>query len=208
MSIAVIDYGLGNVGSICNMLRYISVPYSVESNNLEAISYSDGIILPGVGNFKMAMKILEDSGISNVLKDAVINQQIPILGICLGMQLMCNHSEEGDVKGLGFIDANVTKFKFDTYSNLKIPHMGWSDVIVKKNNILTEDLLDLSRFYFVHSYYVKCKNDEDILMSTNYGHEFTSSFHRDNIFGCQFHPEKSHKYGIQLFKNFSEWCKK
>lgn len=205
MSIAVIDYGLGNVGSICNMLRHISVPYYLESNASSEIFDASAIILPGVGNFKKAMDILDESGMSKILKEAVLNHKIPILGICLGMQLMCNHSEEGDAKGLGFIDANVVKFKFDNSNDFKIPHMGWSEVSIRKNNILTKDLNDSSRFYFVHSYYVNCLDDDDVLMSTNYGFKFTSSFQKNNIFGCQFHPEKSHKYGIQLFKNFAEW---
>ena len=206
MGIVVLDYGLGNVGSISNMLKHISTPYSVESSNVEAIFAADGIILPGVGSFQEAMSLLNESGLSGVIKEAVLDKKIPILGICLGMQLMCNFSEEGKIKGLGLIDADVVKFRFDHPTLLKVPHMGWSHVKFHKENELSIDLDLNSRFYFVHSYFVKCNDPEDIFMSTEHGLNFTSSFLRGNLFGCQFHPEKSHRYGIQLFRNFVKWC--
>jgi len=206
MSIVVIDYGLGNVGSISNMLKHISAPYSVESSNVEAFFAADGLILPGVGSFQEAMSLLNRSGLAAVIKEAVLERKIPLLGICLGMQLMCNRSEEGDVEGLGLIDADVVKFRFDQPSILKVPHMGWSSVNVLKDSDLSVGLDDNSRFYFVHSYFVKCHDPEDIFMSTEHGSDFTSSFLRNNLFGCQFHPEKSHRYGIELFRNFVKWC--
>ena len=206
MSIVIIDYGLGNVGSILNMLKHISVPYSVESSNEDALFAADGLILPGVGSFKEGMSLLNRSGLATIIKEAVLEKKIPLLGICLGMQLMCNYSEEGNVEGLGLIDADVVKFKFNQPTRLKVPHMGWSDVNIHKKNDLSTALIDNSRFYFVHSYLVKCNDPDDIFMSTKHGINFTSSFLRNNLFGCQFHPEKSHKYGIQLFRNFVKWC--
>ena len=206
MSIVILDYGLGNVGSISNMLKFISCPHSIESSNKEAILDATGLVLPGVGHFQEGMSLLESSGLSEVIKVAVKERGVPMLGICLGMQLMCNYSEEGGVKGLGLIDADVVKFRFGNDKSLKVPHMGWSDVRIERDHQLSNDLIAKSRFYFVHSYFVKCNNPEDIFMSTKHGYEFTSSFLRDNLFGCQFHPEKSHKYGIQLFRNFTKWC--
>lgn len=206
MSLVIIDYGMGNIGSIANMLRHISVPYSIESSNSEAIYQADGIILPGVGNFAKAMSLLDETGISEIIKEAVIVKKIPILGICLGMHLMCDSSEEGNVKGLGLIKADVVKFKFDRPSELKIPHMGWSKVKTHKEHNLVKSLDTDSRFYFVHSYFVKCKEQNDVLLSAVHGSAFTASFLKDNLFGCQFHPEKSHRFGIQLFRNFAQWC--
>lgn len=201
MSIAVIDYGMGNIGSICNMLKHIGSPYVVSSDRHE-ISACDKIVLPGVGNFDLAMQNLTHRDLVAPLKELVLGQRKPILGICLGMQLMCFSSEEGTGEGLGFIDAQVVKFAPSSNTGLKVPHMGWSEVEFLKQTALSDQLDDIARFYFVHSYYVTCNNSVDIWGMTSYGENFVSAFVRDNIAGVQFHPEKSHKYGIQLFRNF------
>lgn len=201
MKVAVIDYGMGNIGSICNMLKYIGTSHIV-SSDLNEIRQCDKIILPGVGHFNLAMQNLQSRDLVGPLQQLVIEKQMPILGICLGMQLLCSFSEEGNVKGLGCIDAEVRKFQIDPNSRLKIPQMGWSTVNFKQQNSMSVGLGDEARFYFVHSYYVECSNDEDIWGVSEYGHEFVSAFVSRNIVGVQFHPEKSHKYGIQLFRNF------
>tara|TARA_B100000768_G_C11270573_1_gene373229 strand:+ start:305 stop:928 length:624 start_codon:yes stop_codon:yes gene_type:complete len=207
MSIIILDYGLGNVGSISNMLKHINVRHSIESTDKSKIFSAKGLILPGVGNFSRAMSILESSGVGEIIREAVLVKKIPILGICLGMQLMCKHSEEGNIAGLGLIDADVVKFSKDSSNKLKIPHMGWSYVDIVKDTILTSGLLKNPRYYFVHSYFVKCNDKSDILMSCNHGDDFTACFVKENIMGCQFHPEKSHKFGIDLFQNFVDWCR-
>lgn len=202
MRIAVIDYGMGNIGSICNMLKYIGAEHVVSSDPTE-IRGCNKIVLPGVGHFDLAMRNLETRDLISPLKDFVLGEQKPILGICLGMQLLCSSSEEGNKDGLGLLDAQVRKFKFDEDSRLKIPHMGWSEVMFVNSNPLSQNLGNDARFYFVHSYYVDCNIKEDVWGTSVYGHSFVSAFARGNIFGAQFHPEKSHKYGIQLFRNFA-----
>jgi len=205
MSIVILDYGLGNVGSISNMLKHINASHSIESSDKSKIFSAKGLVLPGVGNFSHAMNILNRSGLGEIIREAVLVKKIPILGICLGMQLMCKHSEEGDMDGLGLIDADVVRFSSVSSSKLKVPHMGWSYVDIVKNPPFL-GLLENPRYYFVHSYYVKCNDLNDILMSCNHGVSFTACFVKENIMGCQFHPEKSHKFGINLFKNFVDWC--
>ena len=200
--IVVIDYGMGNIGSIKNMLTHLGTDSIVTSDKKE-IQSADKIILPGVGYFKLAMDNIRKLDIIDLLQSHALVEKKPILGICLGMQLMCNHSEEGDVQGLSFINASVKKFSFSTESELKIPHMGWNKVeLINHQSRIFKGPLEGERFYFVHSYYVKCDNNSDILTKTDYGLKFDSSFERENIFGVQFHPEKSHSYGINLFKNF------
>ena len=200
--IVVIDYGMGNIGSIKNMLTYLGTDSIVTSDKKE-IQSADKLILPGVGYFKSAMDNIRKLDIIDLLHSHVLEEKKPILGICLGMQLMCNHSEEGDVPGLSFINASVKKFSFSTESELKIPHMGWNKVeLINHQSRIFKGPLEGERFYFVHSYYVKCDNNSDILTKTDYGLKFDSSFECENIFGVQFHPEKSHSYGINLFKNF------
>lgn len=201
MNIAVIDYGMGNIGSICNMLKYIGSPYVVSSDPVE-IAACDKIVLPGVGHFDLAMQNLAQRNLVDPLRQLVLEDRKPILGICLGMQLMCRASEEGTGSGLGYIDAQVIKFAPPADTRLKVPHMGWSDAEFTKQTVLSEGLGESARFYFVHSYYVTCNDPADVWATTQYGNRFVSAFVRDNIAGVQFHPEKSHKYGIQLFRNF------
>ncbi|MSR88626.1 MAG: imidazole glycerol phosphate synthase subunit HisH [Candidatus Margulisbacteria bacterium] len=198
--ITIIDLDLCNLGSVLNMLKKIGKSVTVLSS-AEDLKVAKKIILPGVGSFDNAMKNLNESGLKELLIERVITDKVPILGICLGMQLLTNGSEEGHESGLGFIDAQTIKFQSDT---MKIPHMGWNSVTKKKSHALIDNLEEDARFYFVHSYYVKCENPTDTLTTTNYICEFDSAIQKDNVMGVQFHPEKSHQFGMQLMKNFAE----
>jgi glutamine amidotransferase len=198
--IAIVDYGLGNLVSVKNMLKKLGVK-AVITDKADEINSSPKLILPGVGSFDNGMNLIRQKNLLEVLNQKVLVEKIPVLGICLGMQLLAGCSEEGKEKGLGWIDAEVIKFKFDD-NNLKIPHMGWNYINVKKENPLIHKN-DKHRFYFVHSYYVKCKDDKDVLATCNYGFDFTCMVNHNNIFGAQFHPEKSLKFGMELLNNFS-----
>ena len=201
--IIIIDYGVGNLGSIQNMLKKIGCPDVIISKNKKDIDGADKLILPGVGSFDNGMKKINESGLLDILNENALVKKKPILGICLGMQLLTNKSEEGNLKGLGWIDAETIKFNLTGQnSHLKIPHMGWNFIKVAKEHQLVKNTDDNFRYYFVHSYYVSCKNKTEELMSCNYGVNFTCAVQKDNIMGVQFHPEKSHKYGMQLLKNF------
>jgi glutamine amidotransferase len=203
MSIAIVDYGSGNPASVQNMLRKIGVE-SYVSHLPKEIMRAQKIILPGVGSFDPGMVQLNRSGLASVLNELVLEKNRPILGICLGMQLMSKGSEEGNYPGLGWIDAETRKFSFGTNQHLRIPHMGWNVAVVKKPHPLFDGTESEKRFYFVHSYHVVCRDMGDVLTETSYGIEFASSFHKDNIVGVQFHPEKSHRFGYQLLKRFAE----
>jgi glutamine amidotransferase len=199
--IGVIDYKVGNLGSVCNMLRYLRIEHMIVDNKHD-LNRASGLILPGVGAFDGAVKALHASGLWDELTDLVLHHRKPVLGICLGMQLLTKSSEEGTLAGLGWIDA-VTK-RLPAGPGLKIPHMGWNQVAIKKKSLLTKYLPENSKFYFVHSYYVKLENPDDRLLTATYGLEFDVGLERDNIFGLQFHPEKSHRYGFAVLKAFSE----
>lgn len=202
--IIIIDYGLGNLGSMLNMLKKVGAEAKVSSDQ-ECIKKADKLILPGVGSFDAGMERLKSRNLISIIEKRVINERIPILGVCLGMQLLSKRSEEGQLPGLGWLDAETIKFKFDGEdSDLKIPHMGWNQITFKQNHRLLADLKETSRFYFVHSYHVVCANPENILATTHYGFNFASAVAKNNILGVQFHPEKSHKFGMQLLKNFAE----
>lgn len=203
--ITIIDYGMGNLGSIANMIKRIGHTSEITSD-IDRISDAERIILPGVGHFDKAMHNITKLGLSEVLLRKAVFERTPMLGICLGMQLMCNKSEEGARVGLGIIDANVIKFKFDAESKLKIPHMGWNIVKPVKQSPLFCQIEEEPRFYFVHSFHVVCSNLADVLATTSHGYNFHSAFSHENISGVQFHPEKSHKYGMQMLKNFVENC--
>jgi glutamine amidotransferase len=202
--ISIINYGMGNLGSIQNMLKKLNIPTQI-INSPEECQDVQKLILPGVGHFEEGMRVLNENGWISILNQKVIDEKIPVLGICLGMQLMTNYSEEGNVNGLGWIDASVIKFNFVEQS-MKIPHMGWNEVITNSNSPLFEnfDNLEEVRFYHVHSYYVSLNNPELEISKTIYGIPFTSAFQKDNIYGVQFHPEKSHKYGLKVLSNFSK----
>jgi imidazole glycerol-phosphate synthase subunit HisH len=198
--IAIVDYGMGNLGSIQNMLKRIGAQATI-TNDPAKIGAADKIILPGVGAFGSAMENLNKLGLTAVLNDLVLEKRRPILGICLGMQLMTKRSDEGALPGLGWLDAETVRFENGA---LRVPHMGWNTVDVKHADPLFKDMYEEPRFYFVHSYYVRCADESDILTSTRYGIDFCSSFAKGNIRGVQYHPEKSHKFGMLLLKNFAE----
>jgi glutamine amidotransferase len=206
--IVIIDYGLGNLGSIANMLKKVRVE-AIISSNTETIKNADKLILPGVGAFDHGMTNLEDRGLIPILNELVFENKIPILGLCLGMQLFTRGSEEGDKPGLGWIDAETVRFRFDpVQTGLKIPHMGWNSVQPKAESPIWHQWHgEETRFYFVHSYHVKCQYERNVLATTNYGYEFPSMIIQSNIIGTQFHPEKSHKYGMKLMSNFAECFK-
>jgi len=203
--IVIVDYKMGNLGSISNIIKKVGYSSKITSDVNEILK-ADKIILPGVGSFEKAMKNLKDLDLIDVLTTKALVQKTPILGICLGMQLLTKSSEEGNVNGLGWIDAKTIKFQLDNQIALKIPHMGWNDVSINIPNPICDQLFNNSRFYFVHSYHVVCEKEENILMKTNFGGDFTSAITKENITGVQFHPEKSHKFGMQLIKNFIEKC--
>ncbi len=200
--ITILNYGLGNLGSIENMLKKIGVSDVRISNNTEDILSADKLILPGVGAFDAGMQKINDSGLIPVLNQAVLENKKPVLGICLGMQLMTQKSEEGNLSGLNWIDAECIKFKFED-NKIKVPHMGWNYIDILDSD-LKNNLPNPSKYYFVHSYYVKCNQTENELIHCNYGHQFVAGFKKENIMGVQFHPEKSHKYGMQLMQYFVE----
>lgn len=200
--IVVIDYGLGNLGSILNMLKKIQAE-AVISRNPEQILKADKLILPGVGSFDNGMRNISELGLRDVLELKVMKEKTPILGICLGLQLFTEASEEGKLPGLAWLKARTARFKVDSSQNhLRVPHMGWNSVKKTKDSTMLNGFDSDWRFYFVHSYHVEVDDDNDALLKTHYGYDFVSAIEKDNIFGVQFHPEKSHKFGMQLFKNF------
>ncbi len=200
--IVVIDYGMGNLRSVKNRFKHMDVDATI-SSDLSEIAKADKLILPGVGHFEAGMKQLKDRGLLELLEEKVIQGNTPILGICLGMQLFTNFSEEGNVEGLGWIDAQTKKFDASIIQSLhKVPHMGWNSINVTNETVLTENLDTNDLFYFVHSYHVVCETDQNVLTKTTYGYEFVSAIFKDNIYGVQFHPEKSHDIGKQMIGNF------
>lgn len=203
--IAILDYGMGNIASIQNMVCRVGGD-AVITSELDDVKGLSGIILPGVGAFDNAMQKLNASGIADTLRDYVLEQKIPFLGVCLGMQLLFETSEEGKLPGLGFIRGEVRRFKGPEFGagKLKIPHMGWNVVQPRENATLFVGLDQEPRFYFVHSYHVICADDNDIAATCNYGYDFTCSVNRENIYAAQFHPEKSHRFGMKVFENFME----
>lgn len=199
--VVVVDYGVGNIGSILNMLRKIGAP-AIGSASPDDLATAGHIILPGVGSFDTAMAKLEETGIIPTLEVRVRGDGVPLLGICLGMQILTRGSEEGQRPGLGWIDAEVVKFRLDDAAlRLKVPHMGWNLAHPISGNPLFVDLDRHARFYFVHSYHAVCSHDQ-VLCTTSYGYEFASGLIHGNIFGVQFHPEKSHRFGLTLLRNF------
>ena len=202
--IVIVDYSMGNLGSIRNMLKRIGYE-SVISSDIPDIMNAAKLILPGVGAFDNGMKSLIERELVPALSEKVIEGKTPFLGICLGMQLLTERSEEGNSPGLGWIKGKTVRFDFGGPNvKLKVPHMGWNTVSPSKPSCLYADMYDDPRFYFVHSFHVACRDEGDILTRTHYGIDFASSVERDNIRGVQFHPEKSHKFGMRLLKNFAE----
>jgi glutamine amidotransferase len=201
--IVIIDYGLGNLASVLNMFKKIGVKEVVVSGDKEVIANASKLLLPGVGSFDAGMINLQKSGLIPILNKKVLEDKVPILGICLGMQLLTKRSDEGVEKGLGWIDAETLKFNLPAELKLKVPHMGWNYIKIKQQNPLI-DLESKNRFYFVHSYYVKCNNENQSIATTNFGVDFTCMVNKDNIYGAQFHPEKSLKFGMKLLENFAK----
>lgn len=202
--IVIVDYGVGNLASIKNMLKKIGVACEI-SSDLNTVENASKLILPGVGSFDYGMQQLRTSGLLDVLHTTVINKKTPILGICLGLQLMVKSSEEGKEEGLGWVDAVCKKFTIDSSNrNLKIPHMDWTDINIVKESKLFNRSTIAPRFYFVHSYHLVNQKPSDTLCTAKYGYEFVCGVEKENIIGVQFHPEKSHQYGISLLKNFAE----
>ncbi len=201
-NIIIVDYGMGNLGSVENMLKYLGYD-SIISERPSDLEKAEKLILSGVGAFDNGIKNLRERGLWDVLCDKVLNKKTPVLGICLGMQLFTRRSEEGQLPGLGWINAQTVRFRFENQDqSLKVPHMGWNIVNLKKPSKLFREAKGEIRFYFVHSYHLKCADPTDILCETRHGYDFTSAVERENIYGVQFHPEKSHKFGINLLKNF------
>jgi glutamine amidotransferase len=198
--ITIVDYGMGNLGSIRSMLRRIGVRSTI-TGDPDEIARAEKVLLPGVGRFDAAMRLIGERGLREVLDRKALVERVPTLGICLGMQLITRGSEEGGVTGLGWVDGDACRFPPD--ARLKVPHMGWNLVRPTRPSPLTADLPPESRFYFVHSYYVRTDRPEDTVLTADYGVTFAAAVEAGNVFGAQFHPEKSHRFGMQLLANFA-----
>jgi glutamine amidotransferase len=198
--ITIVDYGMGNLGSIQNMFKRIGVPAQV-TGDIAAVQKARKILLPGVGAFDSAMQRINESGLRTVLDHKALQERIPIMGICLGMQLLTRSSEEGQLPGLGWLPATTRRFAHDM--GLKVPHMGWNVVTSARESALTEGLAVDSRYYFVHSYFVQTDNPVNRLQTTHYGITFDAVVGHGNLYGAQFHPEKSHKFGMRFLANFA-----
>lgn len=202
--IAIADYGLGNVSAFVNVYKRLNVPATTasEPSDFDAAS---GIILPGVGAFDYAMEKLGDSKITDEIQEKVINQNVPVLGICVGMQMLASSSEEGERPGLGWVDGVVRRLDESSLGpRTPLPHMGWNNVDPMSGHALFDGLDSSARFYFLHSYVFECHATENVISTTEYGNSFASAVGNDNIYGVQFHPEKSHHYGVRLLRNFAD----
>lgn len=201
--IGIIDYDMGNVGSIKNILHKVGEKNVIISHDIQELRKADKLILPGVGAFDTGMNNLEKYDLIEPIRQFALNDKKPILGICLGMQLLGRGSEEGNKSGLDLIPFDNKKFQLE--APYRVPHMGWDYIdICNSNCALVKYLIGEQRYYFVHSYYAQCDNDSNVLMTCNYGHKFAAAVEKENILGVQFHPEKSHQYGMKLFTNFLE----
>lgn len=201
--ITIVDYGMGNLASVQNMFKRIGVASEI-TRDVKKIEEAEKILLPGVGAFDAAVQRIDEAGLRSVLSKKALEDKVPVLGICLGMQLLTQDSEEGKLKGLGWIPAHTVRFQFDASANMKVPHMGWNEIDIVNEYPIVKDLPAEPRFYFVHSYYVKADDEKHVIAKTTYGHPFHSMItNGENIFGAQFHPEKSHKFGMKLLENFA-----
>lgn len=202
--IAILDYGLGNVRAFANVYKRLNLSFRVASR-AEDLAGATHVILPGVGAFDEAMDLFEKSGLKDPVDELVLGRKVPLLGVCVGMQMLGLTSEEGSLPGLGWIDGVVRKFDVaGLLHKTRLPHMGWNQVRTSSDNPLWRDLPDGARFYFLHSYYFHCQSREKIIAESEYGSLFTCAVASGNIHGVQFHPEKSHANGIRLLKNFGE----
>ena len=201
--IKIVDYGLGNVRAFLNVYKSLNIPASA-ADTAEKLSGAERIILPGVGAFDQAMELLQASGMRETLDDLVLNKKTPILGVCVGMQILGSNSTEGRESGLNWIEGEVRSLTRTTNQDgLYLPHMGWNDVYPLNGSSIFSGLEDGARFYFLHSYYFDCSHETTRLAETDYGTRFTSAVQRENVYGVQFHPEKSHKFGSTLLENFA-----
>lgn len=202
--ITIIDYGVGNINAFVNVYKRVNIPTKIAKTAAD-LQDAQKIILPGVGHFDHAMSELIKSGMREKLDELVMEKRIPVIGICVGMQMMGNSSDEGQLAGLGWIDASIRKFDETKIKQVtRLPHMGWNDVNPIISNPLFEGLEKDALFYFLHSYYFECNNSSDVLATSDYGGEFACAAHHKNIYGIQFHPEKSHHYGETLLHNFAK----
>jgi glutamine amidotransferase len=201
--ITLIDYGVGNIFAFQNVYKRLNIPTKIAKSSQDLFD-AQKLILPGVGSFDYAMNRLNDSGMREKLDELVLEKKIPVIGICVGMQMMGNRSDEGKEEGLKWIDGEILKFDEKLIQHrTKLPHMGWNDVIPVNNHFLFNGLERDAIFYFLHSYHFKCKNPIDTIATSEYGIPFSSAVNKDHIFGIQFHPEKSHHYGERLLHNFA-----
>jgi glutamine amidotransferase len=199
--IVIVDYGVGNISAIINMLDYLGVE-AISSNEHKEIQNANGLILPGVGAFDRAMRSLREQKLIELLNDLVLIQSIPVLGICLGMQILARRSDEGTEPGLGWLSADVRKIAVKEGSQLKIPHIGWSETTNSPTNPLFSQLAGPQRYYFNHSFHMVCDNANDVISTFDFDQVLTCGVNNKNIFGVQFHPEKSHKFGMRILQSF------
>lgn len=209
--LVVVDTGLGNVGSVVNMCSRLNIAV-MRSGKPADVRSATALILPGVGAFDAGIAKLTELKLIEPLNERVMSAKVPVLGICLGMQLMTRSSEEGRSAGLGWVPAQTRSIKNLSANNaerLRLPHIGWNYVRRVKEHPITQGFDEETRFYFVHSFATVCDDERDVLLQTSYaGIPFAAGFARENVIGMQFHPEKSHKFGMQVFRNFSEWCRR
>jgi len=202
--ITIVDYGLGNIQAFLNVYKRLNIEART-AQTADDLRNANKVILPGVGHFDHAMRRLGDSGMRTILDDLALNKRVPVLGVCVGMQMLAHSSEEGELPGLGWIDGRVRGFaSWEGAGNLPLPHMGWNDVLPTVGNPLFDRLESDARFYFLHSFFFECARPDDNLAMSRYASEFSSAVNSRNIYGVQFHPEKSHHFGTQLLKNFAE----
>jgi len=204
--ITIVDYGLGNIKAFSNVYKRLNIPCRFASTN-EQLQEASKLILPGVGSFDHAMDKLNSSGLRGTLDHLVLKNRVPVIGICVGMQMMANESEEGNSRGLGWIDGKVKQFKYpnDKESRMfPLPHMGWNNISPACASPLIDNLDEHKRFYFLHSYYFECARKGDVIAHANYGFDYPCIIGHENIFGIQCHPEKSHHNGVSLLKNFAD----
>ncbi len=198
--IKIIDYGVGNIKAFVNLYKRLGIEIEIASN-YRSLTNASKLILPGVGHFDYAMNKFNESGMIETVNNLVTKKKVPVLGICVGMQIMAMSSDEGTKKGLGWIDAEVKKIDIKN-NNFRLPHMGWNNIIINKNDDILKNLDNNSTFYFLHSYYFNCTNENNVVAFSNYGSNFPSIVRQENIIGIQCHPEKSHEFGEQILKNF------
>jgi glutamine amidotransferase len=200
--IAIVNYGVGNLTSVLNMFRRIGADAVITSDS-EIIKKADKLLLPGVGHFDTCINNFNKSGLRNIIEHKIFYEKKSLLGICVGAQMMTRRSEEGIEKGFGWVNADTIRFRLDDQSKFKIPNMGWNDLIQTKKSPLWKHLGEDARFYFAHSYHFNFDNEENITGKARYGYEYPVAYQNDNIYATQFHPEKSHRFGMKVLENFA-----